>query len=135
MQRRAERRRRLVSDINIVPFTDVLLVLLVIFMVTTPLIVQGRIQVKLPKATAVAQPERPPLTLTLTAEGRLFLADQQVSEADLGSLLRQALDQRPDKLLVIRADRAATHGRVVTLMDLARRSGAERLAVATEAQP
>ena len=50
--RKIDRKRKLVSDINIVPFTDVLLVLLVIFMVTTPLIVQGRIQVKLPKASA-----------------------------------------------------------------------------------
>jgi biopolymer transport protein ExbD len=133
--RKPERRRKLVSDINIVPFTDVLLVLLVIFMVTTPLIVQGHIQVKLPRSSATADTQVQPLTVTLTVEGRLFLGDQQVSQQDLSALLVAALKQRTDKLVVIRADRAVTHGRVVELMDLSRRAGAERLAIATEAKP
>lgn len=133
--RKPERRRKLVSDINIVPFTDVLLVLLVIFMVTTPLIVQGSIQVKLPHSSALADTALQPLTITLTVQDRLFLGDQQVSQEDLGSLLKEALKARSDKLVVIRADRACTHGSVVELMDLARKSGAERLAIATEAKP
>ena len=133
--RKPERRRKLVSDINIVPFTDVLLVLLVIFMVTTPLIVQGHIQVKLPRSSATADPQVSPLTLTLTVEDRLFLGDQQVSLQDLPALLGAALKQRADKLVIIRADRAVTHGSVVELMDISRRSGAERLAIATEAKP
>jgi biopolymer transport protein TolR len=133
--RKPERRRKLVSDINIVPFTDVLLVLLVIFMVTTPLIVQGHIQVKLPRSSATADAAVQPLTLTLTVEGRLFLGDQQVSQQDLPALLLAALKQRTDKLVVIRADRAVTHGAVVELMDISRQAGAERLAIATEAKP
>jgi biopolymer transport protein ExbD len=133
--RKPERRRKLVTDINIVPFTDVLLVLLVIFMVTTPLIVQGHIQVKLPKSSAQADSQLQPLTLTLTAAGASFLGDQQVSPQDLPALLGGALKARTDKTVVIRADRSVTHGKVVELMDLARRSGAEKLAIATEAQP
>lgn len=133
--RKIDRKRKLVSDINIVPFTDVLLVLLVIFMVTTPLIVQGHIQVKLPKASATAQPELNPLTVTLTAQGRIFLGDQEVSLQDLPSFLGPALKARADKQVIIHADRSITHGRVVTVMDLARQSGAERLAIATETQP
>lgn len=132
--RKPGRSRKLVSDINIVPFTDVLLVLLVIFMVTTPLIVQGQIQVKLPKAAAGA-PQAParPLVVTLTAQGRLFLADQEVSLQDLPSLLAPALKQRLDKQVVINADRSVTHGRVVAVMDLAKQAGAEKLAIATDA--
>jgi biopolymer transport protein ExbD len=133
--RKIECRRKLVSEINIVPFTDVLLVLLVIFMVTTPLIVQGHIQVKLPRSSATADSQAQPLTVTLTAEGHLFLGDQEVVERDLAALLGSALKLRTDKLVVIRADRSVTHGRVVELMDLARQSGAERLAIATEAKP
>jgi biopolymer transport protein TolR len=133
--RKPERRRKLVTDINIVPFTDVLLVLLVIFMVTTPLIVQGRIQVKLPKSTAQADAQLSPLTLTLTAAGAEFLGDQQVSQQDLPALLGAALKAREDKTVIIRADRSVTHGQVVELMDLSRRCGAEKLAIATEAQP
>lgn len=133
--RKPERRRKLVTDINIVPLTDVLLVLLVIFMVTTPMIVQGRIQVKLPKSSAQADAQLDPVTLTLTAAGAEFLGDQQVSEQDLPALLGAALRQRSDKLVIIRADRNTLHGKVVDLMDLARRSGAARLAIATEARP
>lgn len=133
--RKIERRRKLVSDINIVPFTDVLLVLLVIFMVTTPLIVQGQIQVKLPKASSAARAEFKPLVVTLTAQGRVFLADQEVSLDQVESLLTVALKERSEKQVIIQADRSVTHGRVVTLMDLARKAGADKLAIATEAQP
>jgi biopolymer transport protein ExbD len=133
--RKPQRRRKLVTDINIVPFTDVLLVLLVIFMVTTPLIVQGRIQVKLPKSSAQADAQLQPVTVTLTAAGAQFLGDQQVSQQDLPALLGAALRARADKTVIIRADRSVLHGTVVELMDLARRSGAEKLAIATEARP
>jgi biopolymer transport protein TolR len=133
--RKPQRRRKLVSDINIVPFTDVLLVLLVIFMVTTPLIVQGNIQVKLPRSSALADTQVQPLTLTLTLQNRLFLGDQQVSRADLPALLKDALKARTDKLVIIRADQDCTHGSVVDLMDLAHRCGADHLAIATRAEP
>jgi biopolymer transport protein ExbD len=130
--RKPDRKRKLVSDINIVPFTDVLLVLLVIFMVTTPLIVQGQIQVKLPKANAQSSATLRPLVVTLTAQGRLFLADQEVSLQDLPTLLVPRLKERTDKMVIINADRSVTHGRVVTVMDIAKQAGADRLAIATE---
>ena len=130
--RKISAKRKLVSDINIVPFTDVLLVLLVIFMVTTPLIVQGQIQVKLPKASAQSSASVRPLIVTLTAQGRLFLADQEVSLQDLPTLLGPRLKERTDKMVIINADRSVTHGRVVTVMDLAKQAGADRLAIATE---
>lgn len=133
--RKINRSRKIVSDINIVPFTDVLLVLLVIFMVTTPLIVQGQIQVKLPKATAAAKPQLKPLVVTLTAQGRVFLSDQEVSLDQVQSLLTLALKPRAEKQVVIQADRSVTHGRVVAIMDLARKAGADKLAIATEGQP
>ena len=130
--RKIAAKRKLVSDINIVPFTDVLLVLLVIFMVTTPLIVQGQIQVKLPKASAQSSASVRPLVVTLNAQGRVFLVDQEVSLQDLQTLLTPLLKERVDKQVIINADRSVTHGRVVAVMDLAKRAGAERLAIATE---
>jgi biopolymer transport protein TolR len=87
--RKPSRARKLSTDINIVPFTDVLLVLLVIFMVTTPLIVQGQIQVKLPKASAQSTASVQPLVVTLTAQGRIFKGDQETSLQDLAALLRE----------------------------------------------
>ncbi len=130
--RKPMRVRKLNSDINIVPFTDVLLVLLVIFMVTTPLIVQGQIQVKLPKAAAQSSASVQPLIVTLTAEGRIFKGDQETSLQDLASLLREELKQRAEKQVIINADRSVMHGRVVAVMDIAKQAGAEKLAIATE---
>jgi biopolymer transport protein ExbD len=130
--RKPDRARKLSTDINIVPFTDVLLVLLVIFMVTTPLIVQGHIQVKLPKASAQSTANVQPLIITLTAEGRIFKGDQETSLQDLLALLREELKTRVEKQVIINADRSVMHGRVVAVMDIAKQAGAEKLAIATE---
>jgi biopolymer transport protein TolR len=131
--RKTRVKERLRAEINIVPFTDVLLVLLVIFMVTTPLIVQGQIHVKLPSASS-ASPATPvrPVTLTLTATGKLYLNDAEVSMDQLPSFLSSALKDRDDKTVVINADTNSTHGRVVELLDAARTAGATRLAIATQ---
>ncbi len=130
--RRTKLRERPKAEINIVPFTDVLLVLLVIFMVTTPLIIQGQIQVKLPKASSGAKAESKPVTLTLTAAGKLYLNDAEVSFQDLQPLLNESLKNRDDKTVVINADAASAHGKVVELLDAAKNAGATRLAIATE---
>lgn len=134
--RRLERSRRVNAEINIVPFTDVLLVLLVIFMVTTPLIVQGQLKVKLPKARAAAkQADLRPLVVTLNAAGRVFLGDQEVSLQDLPQFLGPALKERAEKQVLISADKTVQHGRVVAVMDMAKQAGAEKLAIATENNP
>ena|SRR5580700_7699583 len=121
------------AEINIVPFTDVLLVLLVIFMVTTPLIIQGQIHVKLPRAQSGAPltPEKP-VTLTLTALGKLYLNDAELSFQDLPGFLATALKNREDKTVIINADTNSTHGKVVELLDAAKAAGATKLAIATE---
>jgi biopolymer transport protein ExbD len=130
--RRTKIRERLKAEINIVPFTDVLLVLLIIFMVTTPLIIQGQVQVKLPKASSQAPLETKPVVLTLTSLGKLYLNDSEVGFDDLPSLLTQALKQSADKTVVINADQSSTHGKVVSLLDAARAAGASKLAIATQ---
>ncbi len=130
--RRTKIHEKLKAEINIVPFTDVLLVLLVIFMVTTPMMVQGKILVKLPKARTGSEAKLDPVTLTLTSQGRVFLNDQEVPGSDLASLLAAALKQRQDKTVIINADASASHGAVVKLLDAAKAGGAERLAIATQ---
>lgn len=131
--RKSRVREKLKSEINIVPFTDVLLVLLVIFMVTTPLIVQGQIQVKLPRASSGAQvPPMKPVTLTLLASGKLYLNDAEISMADLPGFLGQAMKNREDKTVIIMADTHAAHGKVVALLDAAKIAGATKLAISTE---
>lgn len=123
---------RVSAEINMVPFTDVVLVLLVIFIVTTPLLIQGQIKVKLPRAASATETQSPPPTVTITAEGRVYLKDQEVLVDQLPTLLRQELAKTADKSVIISADRAATHGKVVQVLDAAKQAGAERLGIATD---
>lgn len=124
-------RRKLMSEINMVPFTDVVLVLLIIFMVTTPLILQGQVKVKLPKAGSSADTTLRPLTVTLTSANKVFVNDTQVPFKQLGRLLADELKKRRDKTVIINGDRGARHGNIVRILDIARESGAGRLAIAT----
>jgi len=125
-------RRAVSAEINMVPFTDVVLVLLVIFMVTTPLIVQGQIHVRLPKASTQGAEALPPVTVTVTSDGRLFIRDQEVMLDQLSALLKGAMGKQAEKAVIINADRAALHGRVVQVLDAAKAAGAERLGIATD---
>ena len=129
------KRRRVFSEINMVPFTDVVLVLLIIFMVTTPLILQGQIKVKLPDADSQSEIQAGPLTVTVTRQGKVYVEDTEISLAKLGPLLKKEMKQRRDKTVIINGDRASRHGVVVKVLDLAGQAGAERLAIATEQPP
>ena len=124
------RRGKMMAEINITPLTDVALVLIIIFMVTTPFIVQGGLSVKLPKAAA--RPTEPDaLTITLTRDGTLALGPDRVSRETLPQMLR-AQARRGDRMVVIKADAAVPHGDVVAVMDQAREAGFTRLAIATQ---
>ena len=120
------------SEINMVPFTDVVLVLLIIFMVTTPLILQGQIKVKLPKAGSQSDTPVAPLTVTLTSANKVYVNDTEVPMKQLKRLLTNELKTRREKTVIINGDRNARHGNIVKILDIARESGADRLAIATD---
>lgn len=147
---RLQRSRRPMSEINVVPYIDVMLVLLVIFMVTAPLLTQG-IKVDLPEAEAeaieAASQERSPLVVSIDREGRLYLdqgqsgqreaADPQepieelMLEARVAALLRQA----PDRPVLVKGDRAVPYGRVVEAMVILQRAGAAKVGFLTDPPP
>jgi len=129
-RRAAESEERLFAEINITPFTDVVLVLLIIFLVTAPLMFETRIPIKLPvSAQASSSPEAHP-TVVLTAEGRLFLNDRPVDGvAALVGALRGEMLKSGDHTVVVKADAAARHGWVIQCLDAAKTAGADRLAI------
>ena len=124
--------RRGNGEINVTPFVDVVLVLLIIFMVTAPLMLQG-MDVNLPETTT--QPIRmpnAPLVLTVTRDGEYSLARQIVPLEELRAKLEAVFEARGSSEVFLRADEAAPYGVVVEAMAAAREAGATRLGIVTE---
>ncbi len=123
---------RPISEINVTPFVDVMLVLLIIFIVTAPLMQQG-VDVDLPETTT--QPLRmrdEPLILSVDAEGRYFVGRTQIAAEELEAKLGAIFEARDSRELFLRADREARYGVVVKAMAAARIAGATKLGIVTE---
>src|SRR5258708_25667438 len=124
--------RRAMTDINVTPLVDVMLVLLIIFMVTAPLIQSG-VKVDLPRASAQQMEHaEEKLVLTITRDRRIFLADVQISPADLEAKLSTNSRVQKDKELYLHADRSLPYGHVVEIMPTARPAGADARALITQ---
>jgi biopolymer transport protein TolR len=139
----APRKRRLIGEINVVPLIDVMLVLLVIFMATAPLLTQG-VKVELPRASADPLPPsnrpEPPVVLSIDRQGQRFLnvgsdAERPLADADLQAAVRAALASDPQRDVLIRADTQVDYGRVIGAMVLLQQAGAARLGFLTDPPP
>ena len=128
-----KRRKKLMGEINVVPYIDVMLVLLVIFMITAPLLSQG-VKVDLPKATAhpVDTTDRETLIVTVNREGQYFLDDKRMLPDDLGKKVAAILRVRPQTPVLIRGDRRTDYGEVVKAMTLLQSAGAPSVGLLTE---
>ena len=132
-------KRKLMGEINVVPYIDVMLVLLVIFMVTAPLLTQG-VKVELPKAGAepIADvPDHPPLILSVDAEGNLYLnrgdnEDEPISGKVIAARVGAVLRNRPDTPILVKADRSVPYGNVVGAMVVLQQGGADAIGFVTD---
>jgi biopolymer transport protein TolR len=121
-----------ISQINVVPMVDVMLVLLVIFMVTAPILQQG-VSVDLPQAKAGALTgEEEQLVVTVDKKGSVYLNDTPITFDQLGPKLEAVTKLRPDKQVFLRADRQVPYGEVVRVMAAAKAAGVESLGMITE---
>ncbi len=124
------------SDINMTPLIDVMLVLLVIFMLTAPLMT-SRLKLDLPKADARANPPTPPavLVIALTADGQTHLDEQLITPEALAKQVEAQSRAKPDTEVQLRVDRVVPYERVAQLIGLLQKSGLNRIAFVTEAAP
>ena len=133
------KKRKLIAEINVVPYIDVMLVLLVIFMVTAPLLTQG-IEVELPKASSEpieSVPDHDPLVLSVDAEGNLYLnagddEDQPSSGQKIRTLVGIILGEKPDTPIFVKADRSVAYGNVVGAMVVLQQAGATNIGFVTD---
>jgi biopolymer transport protein TolR len=133
------KKRKLMGEINVVPYIDVMLVLLVIFMVTAPLLTQG-VKVELPKANAEPIQEVPdskPLVLSVDADGNLYLnagddEDQPTSGEEVKRRVAIVLGEQPQTPVLVKADRAVPYGNVVGAMVVLQQAGAGSIGFVTD---
>ncbi len=133
------KRRRMMGEINVVPYIDVMLVLLVIFMITAPMLSQG-VKVDLPQADSqpIPQEDAAPLVVTVDAKGRYFfsLAKEPRSPLEAQALLQQmagVLKKQPGKPVYVKGDRHVAYGKVVELMALIQGAGVATVGLMTDA--
>ena len=132
-------RRKLAAEMNVVPYIDVMLVLLVIFMITAPLLTQG-IDIDLPDASATPMqfdPENEPVVLSVDGAGRLYMTigespDQPIDTAEVTRLMQILLDQRPDAAVVVEADATVAYQHVMRAMAALQAAGTKRIGFAAD---
>ena len=123
---------RLISDINVTPFVDVMLVLLVIFMVTAPMMMQG-VDVALPETTS--QPlaaKKENLVITINNQNQIFINNHQITIDFLQDKLKKILEGRDNREVYLRADREISYGYVVRVMAEIKAAGVDKLGMVTE---
>lgn len=124
------------ADINITPLTDIFLVLLIIFMVTTAVTIESAAHVDLPKAEQQATTDKPKgIIVTYTAEHQIYVNDKTVTEPELVPTLHSALQNSTDKIVIFQGDPKVILGDMVRILDMAKSAGAEAIAIAVSSLP
>jgi TolR protein len=128
-----EGRYQPLAEINVTPMVDVMLVLLVIFMVTAPLLTVG-VPIDLPKTTAakITEPKKP-IIVSINHDDEIFIGDQRVAAAELESRLDALADEDPSRIVYVRGDRTIPYGRLMDLLGLVNAAGFARVSLIAEA--
>ncbi len=130
----SNRRRTMLAQINVTPFVDVMLVLLIIFMITTPLMEKG-VDVALPEVENAPNLStvKEPLVITVTRKGKIMVGSNRVENAaKLTPVLQQVLSEREDKTVYLEADKAVPYGQVVKVMAAVKRAGVTKLGMVAQ---
>jgi biopolymer transport protein ExbD len=118
-----------ISDINIVPFVDIILVVLIIFMITTPFIVKPGININLPKAASGEETTPSQLSVSISADGKAFVNGRPASDEEISAAAKEGSANKPDMQAIIAADKDVPHGRVISIIDLVKSAGITKFAI------
>ena len=121
-----------ISDINVVPLVDIILVVLIIFMVTAPMIMKPAIGVNLPKAASGEKALPTELSITLTAAGQTLLNGKPADDVIISAKAKELVEKNSDTQAIISADKDVPHGQVVRLIDIVKTSGVKKFAISIE---
>jgi biopolymer transport protein ExbD len=126
------KRKKLMAEINITPFTDVVLVLLVIFMITTPLMLQPGIKLKLPDVKAADTETGKTINIMIDAAGGIYLNEKRTELAEIKATVSTRLISNPDMPVIVKADKEVKYDAVIQVIDAAKQAGAKRFALGVE---
>lgn len=121
-----------IASINVIPLVDIILVVLIIFMVTAPMFIKPTINVNLPKAASGDQTAPSKLNIALTADGRINLNGQFVSEDAVRTKATEEVGKNAETQAIISADKDVPHGKVVSLLDIVKTAGVKKFAISIE---
>lgn len=124
----------LLAEMNVIPLVDVVLVILIIFMISAPVLMKAGFQVELPKGQAGDTLKDKNLTISISAEGQLAVDGRPIDEKTLKDLVLVKMAQHGDIMVVLSADRLVQHGVVVRVMDLVKGWGIKRIGIAVDPQ-
>ena len=120
------------AEINVVPLVDVILVVLIIFMVTAPMIMKPSINVNLPKAASGEATVPSKLNITIASDGKLNLDGKMVEDQEVAAKALEEVKKNPDIQAIISADKDVPHGRVVSVLDIVKGGGVKKFAISID---
>lgn len=118
-----------ISEINIVPFVDIILVVLIIFMVTAPMIAQQALDIKLSQSSSASKAKDAQVNIGITGDGKISFNGQKIATDDLSSFVNNIIQTKPNARAVISADKSVSHGVVVTVIDAVKAGGIDNFAI------
>ena len=130
--KRIRKRNKVMAEINITPFTDVILVLLIIFMITTPMLMQPGIKVNLPKTQTTDNEDSSNIEVLISKEGYVFMNGKQIHDTNVESVIHDLVASKPGKPVVIKGDKDVKYDYIMQFMDKAKKAGATKFALAVD---
>lgn len=121
-----------IADINITPFVDIILVVLIIFMVTTPIIMNPGIKIQLPKAASGEETKQTKLNVSIAKDGKILLNGAIENDNSLGQKVKDLVAKNKEIQAIIAADKDVAHGTVIRVIDIVKSNGVSKFAISTE---